>query len=134
MLAPTTIALPSAGPSLLRVLGALALVLGLFLGGAWFLRNGRRLALSRGKAARLRVLESRSLGGRHGVFVVGYDEQRFLLASSPAGIQLLSHLPSNSLEEQEASGNAAAIPFAQTLARILKRSAGSGARGGGPPA
>src|SRR5579859_7980056 len=42
-------ALPDAGVSLLRVMGALALVIGIFLGGVWFVKNWQRLAVQRGR-------------------------------------------------------------------------------------
>jgi flagellar biogenesis protein FliO len=113
--------LPDAGPSLLRVLGALALVIGLFLGGAWFFRNGRQLAFRHGRAPRLNVLESRSLGGRHALYVVAYDQERFLLGSTPAGISLLSQLPSAPESESESQGQPApGLSFAQSLAQVLK--------------
>src|SRR5215472_3614621 len=82
--------LPDTAPSIIRVLGALALVIGLFLGGVWAFRNWQRLAVRRGNAPRLNVLEVRSLGGRQAIYVVGYEEQRFLLASTPTGINLLT--------------------------------------------
>src|SRR5215472_7833393 len=74
--------LPDTGPSLLRVLGALALVLGLFLGGAWLVRNGRFSAFGQARAHRLNVLETRSLGGRQALFVVAYGQERFLIGST----------------------------------------------------
>lgn len=84
---------PSITLALLRIVGALALVTSLFLGGAWLFRNWQRLAAARtGQPRRLQVLEARSLGQRHSLFVVGYDDQRFLLASSPTGVAFLSHL------------------------------------------
>jgi flagellar biogenesis protein FliO len=113
---------PDAGISLLRVTGALALVLGLFLGGAWLFKNWQRLAVQRGRQPKLNVLETRSLGGRQAVFVVGYERQRFLVATSPSGVNLLSHLP-----EAEAGGNVPAetpagpMSFGQALTQVLKR-------------
>ena len=89
----TVLPFPEAGVSLLRVTGALALVLGLFLGGAWLFKNWQRLALQRGSQPKLNILETRSLGARQAVFVVAYERQRFLVATSPAGVNLLSHLP-----------------------------------------
>jgi flagellar biogenesis protein FliO len=64
---------------------------------------------------KLNVLESKSLGGRHVVYVVGYEEQRFLLGSSPTGIQMLAHLPEGeeTVEEQPALG------FMQSLQQVL---------------
>lgn len=112
--------LPDAGASLLRVFGALGLVIGLFLGGVWLFRNWQRLTLRRGAAPRLNVLEVRSLGGRHALYVVGYDHDRFLLASSPAGISLLSHLPSADEAAAAPESPAPAASFPQALAQMLK--------------
>ena len=68
---------PDAGVSLLRVTGALALVLGLFLGGAWLFKNWQRLAVQRGRQPKLNILETRSLGARQAVFVVGLRTSAF---------------------------------------------------------
>jgi flagellar biogenesis protein FliO len=116
---PVASPLPDVGTSLLRVFGALAVVLAVFLGGVWLFRNWQRIVIQRGRAPRLNVLEVRSLGGRHALYVIGYDHDRFLLAASPAGVQLLSHLPS--AEEPAQDKPAAAQPtFAQALAQTLK--------------
>jgi len=116
-LPPVAPNLPDVTLSLLRIFGALLLVLSLFLGGAWLLRNWQRVAGQRGRPAKLQVLEMRSLGNRHAVFVVGYEQQRLLVASSPAGITLLDHLPAASATETEA----AAVPpsFAEALRKLL---------------
>jgi len=111
--------LPDVGLSLLRVCGALALVLAVFLGGVWLFRNWQRLVLQRGRAPRLNVLEVRSLGGRHALYVVGYEQERFLIAASPAGVNLVSHLQ----PAEEAVPDAKTVPqssFAQALTRVLK--------------
>ncbi len=112
--------LPDAGPSLLRVLGALALVLGLFLGGAWLVRNGRFTTLGRSRSARLNLLETRSLGARQAIYVVAYGQERFLIGSTPAGINLLSHLAppqenENGLPEQPPAN----LSFSQAFAQVL---------------
>ena len=119
LLAPS---LPDAGLSLFRVFGALVLVLGLFLGGVWLFRNWQRLALQRGRLPKLSVVETRSLGGRQAIYVIGYEQERFLIASSAAGVSLLTHLPS-AAPAGEAGANetpAPAQPFAATLAQMLK--------------
>lgn len=114
--------LPDAGLSIIRVFGALALVIGLFLGGVWLFRNWQRLTTKGGRAPRLNVIETRSLGSKQAIFVVGYEQERFLIASSPAGINLLSHLPQATEEEaKEAADKAPVQNFAQTLAHMLKR-------------
>jgi flagellar biogenesis protein FliO len=118
----TAPAFPEAGVSLLRVTGALALVLGLFLGGAWFFKNWQRLALQRGSQPKLNILETRSLGARQAVFVVAYERQRFLVATSPAGVNLLSHLPeAETSETDSAEKPSAPVSFGQALAQVLKR-------------
>ena len=111
--------LPDAGGSVLRVLGALALVIGIFLGGVWLFKNGRRFTGQRGRAPKMSVLETRSLGGRHALHVVGYEQERFLIASSPGGVNLVSHLPA-AAENEVAEKGSAAPSFAQALAQVLK--------------
>src|SRR5579863_6171136 len=114
--------LPDAGGSVLRVFGALLLVIAIFLGGVWMFRNWQRLSLRKGGAPRLNVIEVRSLGQRHALYVVGYDQQRMLLASSPAGVTLVSHLPT--AEENEAPQAAAPqAGFAEAFQQILQRKA-----------
>jgi len=114
--------LPDTGPSLLRVFGALALVVGLFLGGVWLVRNGRFTNLRRSRSTRLTVLETRSLGARQAICVVAYGAERFLIGSTPAGINLLSHLaPGSEAEPESAPNPAGTLPFAQALAQVLGR-------------
>ena len=116
--------LPDAGLSLFRVAGSLALVLALFLGGVWLFRNWQRLAIQRGQAPKLNVVETRSLGGRQALYVVGYEQERFLVASSAAGITLLTHLPAAELADETTPANVTSPgqTFAATLAQMLKRS------------
>lgn len=120
----TAHSLPDAGPSLfslLRIFGALALVIGIFLGGVWLFRNWQRLTQQRGRQPRLNLLETRSLGGRHTIHVVGYEQERFLIAVSPGGVNLLSHLPAAGEEELPTGTNVPSAPsFAGALAKVLK--------------
>ena len=112
----------AAGPDMLgpvlRMGGALALVIGLFLTGVWLFRNWQRLARRRGALPKLSVLEVRSLGPRQAIYVVGYEQQRMLLASSPAGVALLSHLPE---AEEEKTAPAARLSFAEAFQQVLAR-------------
>ncbi len=112
--------LPDVGASLIRVFGALALVIALFLGGVWLVRNWQRLAARGGAAPRLNVLEVRSLGGRHALYVVGYEQQRFLLASSPTGVNFLSHLPAADEAEPSRAPEPAAPAFTEALTQVLR--------------
>jgi flagellar biogenesis protein FliO len=115
-------AFPDTTGSLIRVMGALALVLGIFLGGAWLFKNWQRLGIQRGRQPKLNILETRSLGARQAVFVVAYERQRFLVATSPAGVNLLSHLPdSEAAEPESAEKPGAPMSFGQALAQVLKK-------------
>ena len=67
--------------------------------------------------AKLNLIEVKSLGQRQAIYVVGYQEQRMLLASSPAGVTLLSHLPS--VEEADKPAPATNLSFAEALKHVL---------------
>jgi flagellar biogenesis protein FliO len=99
---PVAPGLPDASFSVIRVFGALVLVLGLFLAGVWVFKNWQRVALHRGRPCQLQILEMKALGGKHVLYVVGYQQQRLLLAASPAGVALVSHLPSGEAAPLEA--------------------------------
>ena len=116
-------ALPDAGPSIVRVLGALALVLGIFFGGVWLYRNWQRLTIQRGRAPKLNVLETRPLGGKHALYVIGYEQERFLLSASPTGVSLITHLPAAEKDSPETTTtDTTQTPpsFAQALTKVLK--------------
>jgi flagellar biogenesis protein FliO len=116
---PATGSFPDPTGSLLRILGAFALVIGIFFGGVWLFKNWQRLAVQRGRAPKLNVLETRSLGGRHAVYVVGYEQERFLIAASSNGVTLLSHLAAGN--EPDAETKAAPAPsFSEALKQVLK--------------
>ena len=119
---PITPGLPDAGSSFFRVAGALILVIAIFLGGVWLFKNWQRFASKKSGGAKLNLLEVKSLGQRQTIYVVGYQQQRMLLASSPAGITLLSHLP----EAEEAQAAATAAPsvrmsFAEAFQQVISR-------------
>jgi flagellar biogenesis protein FliO len=112
--------LPDAGASLFRVFGAFALVVALFLGGVWLYRNWQKVCVKKNGGAKLNLIEVKSLGQRQAIYVVGYQEQRLLLAASPAGITLLTHLPPAEETEEEETP-ARAINFAEALQHVLSR-------------
>jgi flagellar biogenesis protein FliO len=121
-LGATQSSLPEVGFSVLRVFGALAFVLALFLGGVWLFRNWRRFIVQKGKAQKLTILEVKGLGHRHGLYLIGYQQQRMLLASSPTGVTLVSHLPDAELSTEQ-SLLSDPLPFSQTLQKLLIRTA-----------
>jgi flagellar biogenesis protein FliO len=111
--------LPDASFSILRVVGALMLVLGLFLAGVWLYKNWQRLALQRGRPAQLQLIEMKALGSKQVLYVVGYQQQRLLLASSPAGVTLVSHLPPADAIEA-GPGSISGQNFVQALQQALQ--------------
>ena len=114
-------ALPDAGASVLRVFGALILVVGIFLGGVWLFKNWQRFTVQKGARPRLNVLEARSLGQRQSLLVVAYQQQRMLLAATPAGITLLSHLPAEENVEPVPAATSTRISFADAFQQVLAR-------------
>ena len=88
----TPAGLPDAAGSVGRTLGALAFVVALFFGGVWLFRNWQRMLQSR-SGSKLNVIEARSLGPRQAVYVLAYEQQRFLIGASAAGVSLLTELP-----------------------------------------
>lgn len=108
------------GASLLRVFGALGLVIALFLGGVWMFKNWQRLALRKGASPKLNVLEVKSLGQRQALYVVGYEQQRMLIASSPAGVTLVSHLPEADATTP-VTGPAPSMTFVEAFQQVISR-------------
>lgn len=117
--APAALPLPDLGFSLVRLFGALVLVLALFLGGVWLFRNWQRLAVYKGRKPRLNILEVKSLGSRQALYLVSYEQQRLLISASPAGINLLTHLPEAGAEEATPEGVPAPPSFAESFRRVL---------------
>jgi len=110
-----TPALPGAGYSVLRMMGALVVVLAIFLALVWVYKHWSRLTAARGKSPQLQLLEVKPLGNRHALYVIAYQRQRLLLASSPAGVSLLTQLPEGETE------SATAVPMvAPSFLQVLQ--------------
>lgn len=82
---------------LLRVLGVLLGLLGLLVAGLHLARRFRLAPASR--PPYIRVLSTHYLAARQALWVVAVGRQRFLLASGPERVELLTPLPSG--EEPE---------------------------------
>lgn len=121
--APIQTALPDLGSAVLRMIGSLIFVLAIFLCGVWLLKRWQgQGAVRSGRPAKLRILETRHLGARQALHVVGYEKQRLLVSSSPSGISFLSQLPAAELEEESGSGEGPApATFMETLQVALGR-------------
>jgi flagellar biogenesis protein FliO len=134
---PNTLALrtelPDAGLSAIRTLAALIIVLCLFFGGVWLYRHTQRLAWRKTGPPKLAILESRPLGNRYALYVVGYEQQRMLIGSSPAGLSLLSQLPPAAAAPQEAvAPPLQPLSFPQCFQQLLSGRLGSKAERTGP--
>jgi flagellar biogenesis protein FliO len=111
------------GISVVRLLGAFALVLSIILGGFWLLRNWSRFAPRSGLDRTLKVLEVRMLGGRQSLVVVGYEDQRMLLATSASGVSFLCRLPAIGAGDQRGAGEPDLAPtFMDALTTAVGRS------------
>ena len=93
--------------------------MGLFFAGVWFYKNWQRVLWRTKGAPNLNVIEVRSLGGRHALYLVGYHQQRLLLAASPGGVQFITHLP----DAEAAPPSTASPSFARTLDDVVHSSA-----------
>jgi len=93
------------GAALLRLLGALAFVVGVFLAGAFLFRKWQSTSRSNRPGPRLNILDVQSLGARQAVYVIGCDHQRFLVGATPQGLTLLAQLPDGPPGEGSLSGN-----------------------------
>jgi flagellar biogenesis protein FliO len=113
--------LPDVGASAFRVVGALLLVMALLVGAAILFKNWQRFGLQAGRQSQLRVIEARSLGARNAIYVVGYQQQRLLLSSSPSGIALLSHLPAAETTEQDPVNPPLRPSFIEALQQVLRK-------------
>jgi flagellar biogenesis protein FliO len=110
----------SPASSLFRVLGAFALVLAVFFGGVWLFRNWQRTVIAKGQAPKLNILETKNLGQRHAIYVVGYEQQRLLIAASPAGVTMLTTLPAATVSATE-EAPATKSSFTDALRQALLR-------------
>ena len=110
---------------MIRIVGALMIVMAILLGGAWWFRKSRLFGLVPAQSSHLNVIETRSLGSRHALHVVEYGTKRFLIADSPAGTNFLTDL--EKLEDEvteeldEAAEKFSPGSFAGKLKTLLER-------------
>ena len=110
---------------MIRIVGALMIVMAILLGGAWWFRKSRLFGLVPAQSSHLNVIETRSLGSRHALHVVEYGSKRFLIADSPAGTNFLTDLEKLEQEATEELDEAAEKispgSFAGKLKTLLER-------------
>lgn len=96
-------ALPNPWVSLLRVLGATILVVGLLFLFAWIIKRWNKFSFITGKVQKLRLIESCCVGKNCFVSVVTYQNHKMILGITPSSISLLLQLPDQNgqLKENE---------------------------------
>ena len=82
------------GPSGWRALGSMLLVLGLAGGGLWAFRKWGAKHMPGSGGNRLNVEETLALGDRRFVAILRADDEKFLIAMGPQGINLIARLDS----------------------------------------
>jgi flagellar biogenesis protein FliO len=97
--APAVAEPPSLMASAVRMLGGFCVVLAVILMGTWAFKNKEKFTGRHIRQSKLQVLETKSLGARHSLCVVAYDNQRILISTSPTGVSMLTHLPEATREE-----------------------------------
>ena len=102
----------------LRIFGALLVVLAILLGGAWWFRKSRLFGLVPASQSNLKIVETKALASRHALHVVEYGEKRFLIADSPAGTSFLTDL--DGLADDSLNGEEVSEPVPGSFAAKLK--------------
>jgi flagellar protein FliO/FliZ len=102
--------------SLLRMLTALALVVGLILLTAWIFRrlNGQRLPKRGAARTAMRISSTLPLGDRRFLAVVEVEKRRFLLGVAAQAVSMLAEL-------EETDENGATEPPAGEFAGLLEK-------------
>ncbi len=83
---------PYSEPSGWRALGSIVVVLGLAGGGLWAFRKWGVKHLPGTGGTRLKMEETLAMGDRRHISILRADDEQFLVAFSPQGIQLLARL------------------------------------------
>lgn len=100
MLAQTDVAAvagPDLVPNVWRMLGALAVVLGLLAGLGWLLR---RATLARRKGGALGIETALPLGERRSLVIVSVEGRRLLLGLAPNHVSLVTELQASATFDQ----------------------------------
>ena len=105
-------------PSGWRALGSVVVVLGLAGGGLWAFRKWGAKRMPGSGGARLKVEETLTFGDRRHVSILRADDELFLIALSPQGIQLLARLD-NLVEAPTASSFSQAMDRQVELGRPM---------------
>jgi len=111
--------------SVVRLFGALGVVFAMFMGFIWLWKRWQRIGGQGSVHRKLEILESRSLGNRQSLCVIGYEGRRLLLALSPSGVTLLTPLPDGTEDRESKPGAGSNLDsFSDILCTRLNLSGG----------
>jgi len=112
---------PASAGSLLQTILALALVLGLLVGMAWFLKRfGPRPGMG---SANLRVVGALNLGGRERIMVVEVGDQWIVVGAAPGRVNALHTMPrqEGELAPVAGQGGIPATSFSDWLKKTIDK-------------
>jgi len=121
--------------ALLKMLFALAVVLGLLIGSVYFLRKFMVPAGGGDEGQAVRILATRSLGPKSSILVVDILGKVVALGLTGSQISVIADLDdASALDRLRPRGGAPVSPFPETLDRYRKliKSFGSSRKGGKP--
>lgn len=122
----------STAPSLLAMLGSLAVVLGLFLAAAWMLRRGMPQSAQRLPNDVVEMLGRAPLAGRQQLQLIRCGNKLLLVAVSTAGVETLTEITEPAEVDRlaglcrQARPDSASVSFGQTLAQLGRKREGRG--------
>jgi len=110
------------GEAAMRLTGALLIVVAMLFAALRFLKGSRWVQRAQAARQGLQIVESKSLGVRQSVVVVGYGQQRFLVGAGPQGMTMLTALPDAPAPKPEAQAAPEEPPaFGEMLLRAIQQ-------------
>lgn len=103
---------------LFKMAGAFIFVVSIFVLGVVLFKRSRFFSIYKSGPAQLKILETKPLGYRTNLVVVGYNQHRYLLAVSATGVSLLSPLPDSETKTETANSNPS---FSEQLNSVTER-------------
>lgn len=95
-------AMPDSGPSLVRTLGGLGIVLALITAGYFAARRfAPRYFAKRDAHRSLRLVENLAMGEKRSVAIIAVEDRHYLIGNTPNGITLLAAIPGTFAQPEE---------------------------------
>ena len=116
---------PDLMPAFLKMISALALVIGIALIVLWLFRKLMKGSVGlRSDAEAIKIVSSKYMGSKHSIALVDVIGHILVVGLSPTGMSLLAHLDDKDSHDRllcmhEAQGTD--VPFAEHVARLTSR-------------